>query len=188
MKRIIFLVGVVAVALGSTGCYSMYETQFARDELPPDSSAMSIDEVITLSNEGVSDELIISQIKATYSYFGLTTDDIVYLKKAGVSEKVINAMIKTAEPTTRKIRRYYYGSSYYGYPYSYYYGYPWYSSFYFGYYGGHYRNYPSVSHFPSYGGHYNRGYFGGHGYRGNYSGSNGFRGFSGGHRSAGRHR
>lgn len=186
MKRIIFLVGVSAIALGSTGCYSMYESQYARDEIPPDSSAMSIDDVTTLSNEGVSDEVIISQIKATYSYFELTTDDIVYLKKAGVSENVINTMIKTAEPNARKIRRNYYSYPYW-YPYSYYYSYPWYSSFNLGFYGGHYNHYPSVSHFPSYRGHYNRGYSGGHGYRGNYSGGHGYRGF-GGHHSTGRHR
>lgn len=187
MKRIIFLVGLIAVAIISTGCYSTYETQYARDEIQPDSSAMSIDDVITLSKEGLSDDVIISQIKATYSYFELTTDDIVRLKKAGVSGKVINAMIKTAETTARKIRRYYYNSPSYLYPY-YYYGYPWYSS-YLGYYGWYYH-YPSVLHFPSYGGHYSGGYYGGHGgYGGYYSGGHGYGGFSGGHGfSGGRHR
>lgn len=169
MKRIIILITVLAIAVSTTGCYSMYHGQYAREVIQADSSAMSIDDVVRLSSQGIGEEIIISQIKATNSYFELTSEDIVELKKEGVSEKVINVMIKTKE-NARLSRK---GNQYYGY--STYYRYPWYSSFSLGLYGGRY------SHFPSYGGYSSRGYFpGGRMGMGGHS--------SGGHRSSGRHK
>ncbi|MFA5833936.1 MAG: hypothetical protein WDA22_10725 [Bacteroidota bacterium] len=178
MKGYIFLIGIVAIAFSVTGCYSQYGAQYARGEIPTDSSAMLIDDIIKLSNEGISDTVIVSQINATYSYFVLDTDDIVELKKAGVSEKVINEMINTSASVTSGSAARYYGNPFYLLPY---YSYPWYSSFYLGFFGRHYNHSPSVSHFPTYNrGHYNRGYSGGHGIRGHSSG--------GSHRSSGKHR
>ena len=48
-----------------------------------------------MTKNGLSDEVIISQIRATDSYFNLTSHQIIELKNAGVSESVINAMIRT---------------------------------------------------------------------------------------------
>lgn len=159
MGRYICLIGIVIIAFTVTGCYSQYGTQYSREEIPPDSTAMSIDDVIKLSKEGLSDDVIISQLHTTYSYFALSTDDIVELKNDSVSEKVINAMIKSSEAVkdSRMTQRYY--------------GNPWYSSIYFGLNGRRYNNYSSFSRFPFYTGHFNRGYrFGGNSVRGNISG------------------
>lgn len=56
---------------------------------------LSISDVEAMSRNGLSDEVIISQIHSTGSVFHLTADQIIQLKNAGVSQKVIDAMIKT---------------------------------------------------------------------------------------------
>lgn len=191
MMRLIIFSGIITLSLLSSGCYSMYYSQYDEEEFQQDSSAMSIEDVVKLSNEGIGDDVIISQIRTTRSYFGLNTNDIVELKKVGVSEKVINEMIKTSEPRgKRRIVRDYYSYPYYSYPYYYpyyysHYGYPWYSSFNLGFYGsGHYRYRSPISHYSPYSRHYSRGYYSGHGYQGNYIG--GHRSITG-HRPFGRH-
>jgi hypothetical protein len=130
MKQSTVLAVSILVTFLASGCMSPYNGQYERDEreaiadslLPP---PLTIDDVIALAQDTVSDAIIISQIKATRSYFQLTTDDIRTLKKSGVSEKVITAMINTAEPPryARRQQRYYSSP---GYNYPYYYGYPWY--------------------------------------------------------------
>jgi outer membrane lipoprotein SlyB len=55
---------------------------------------LSMQDVINMSNAGLSDEVIINQIKSTHSTFSLSSSDIIKLKQNGVSENVINAMIK----------------------------------------------------------------------------------------------
>lgn len=153
MKYTIVLVGLVVSCL-STGCMAGYYAHHERrqmvelDSLQP--PPMSIDDVIALAQDSIGDDVILSQINATHSYFRLTNNDIRDLKKTGVSEKVISAMIKTsAEP--RNVRAQspeypvyypYPGYSWYPYP-SYYYWYPWYPSTYLGftYHGGYYGGY-----------------------------------------------
>lgn len=102
-----------------------------RRQVVADTLAMTKEDVIALSKEGVGDEVIINQIRATHSYVELSKDDIIELKKAGVSEKVINAMIKSSESAEprRVAERYDDYPPYYPY-------YP-----YYGYAG--YRRYPS---------------------------------------------
>jgi len=84
MKHAAILIGVLIVAISSTGCYSMYYSQYDQEEIQSDSSAISIEDVVKLSNEGVGDDVVISQIRATRSYFELNTDEIVELKKVGI--------------------------------------------------------------------------------------------------------
>jgi len=84
---------------------------------------VTFDEILELVEAGVSDEVIISQIKATGAYFELTSEDILFLKDQGVSDAVIKAMIDTARkrPVRRRVRIYrrpYPSSLYYGRPYS----------------------------------------------------------------------
>ncbi|MGH2568270.1 MAG: hypothetical protein ACRDGA_08025 [Bacteroidota bacterium] len=43
---------------------------------------MTLEDTIALTEEGVGDEVIMSQIKATNSYFELSKDDILELKRA----------------------------------------------------------------------------------------------------------
>lgn len=79
--------------------------------------------IIELSKSGVSDDVIISQIRATQSTFILSNEEIIELKQAGVSDKVIDFMIQTGieiprailvEPPIR-IRYYYYNDPWYDY-------------------------------------------------------------------------
>lgn len=53
---------------------------------------MSVLQVIELSKQGVTDDIIIDKIKKTNSKFNLSAEDVEYLKKQGVSQKVIEAM------------------------------------------------------------------------------------------------
>ena len=53
-------------------------------------------DVKALAKAGVSDEIIISQIRNSHSVYHLSTAEIIDLKDAGVSLKVIDFMINTA--------------------------------------------------------------------------------------------
>ena len=52
-------------------------------------------DVKALAKAGVSDEVIISQIRNSHAVYRLTTAEIIDLKDAGVSERVIDFMINT---------------------------------------------------------------------------------------------
>jgi len=84
---------------------------------------ISKEQIIEMSKSGVSDDVIISQIKATQSTFMLSSEEIIALKQAGVSDNVINFMVQTGveipravivEPPTT-IRYYYYYDPWYDY-------------------------------------------------------------------------
>ena len=61
---------------------------------PSSSWAISLDDVVRLSQKGYSDELIIELIDDTGARFQLDADGLVTLKEAGVSERVIQALIQ----------------------------------------------------------------------------------------------
>ncbi|MGH2568269.1 MAG: hypothetical protein ACRDGA_08020, partial [Bacteroidota bacterium] len=80
-----------------------------------DTLAMTKDDLLALVNEGVSDDLIIDQVKATNFVFELSPDDVIDLMDAGVSKRVIRVMrgtSLTAAPQMR-LERSYYGSYYF---------------------------------------------------------------------------
>ena len=52
-------------------------------------------DVQALAKAGISDELIISQIRNSRTVYHLTAADIITLKNAGVSERIIDFMINT---------------------------------------------------------------------------------------------
>jgi hypothetical protein len=64
---------------------------------------MSLEEIATLAQQHVSDDVIISQIHTTGSAYNLTADQIVWLKQVGVSDRVVEEM----QLTTRFPRRVY---------------------------------------------------------------------------------
>ena len=158
MKRTTFAAFILACSLVSAGCMSERYSQRDRERSSREDSVavMTKQDVIALSQAKVSDDVIISQMKASGSYFHLSTQDIIDLVNAGVSDKVIDAMIQTDKPSryAEGPRGYYYYPPAYwydGYPYLY----PWYPSVYLGFSVGHYR--------PFYGVH---GFYGGRGFRG----------------------
>jgi surface antigen len=57
---------------------------------------LGLADVKALARAGVSDEIIISQIRNSHSVYQLSTAEIIDLKDASVSEKVIDFMINTA--------------------------------------------------------------------------------------------
>lgn len=70
-------------------------------------------DIKALSRAGVSDEVIISQIRNSRTAYRLTTAEIIDLKESGVSQKVIDFMINTPNlytpaPPPPPPRRYYY--------------------------------------------------------------------------------
>lgn len=56
------------------------------------SGQVSVQQIVDLSKQGVSEGIIIDKIRATNSKFTLTEADVKYLKQEGVGQKVIDAM------------------------------------------------------------------------------------------------
>jgi hypothetical protein len=65
--------------------------------LPSLANAMTMQDVVKLTDSKVGEDVIISQIEASGEVFKLTVDDILELKKAGVSDRVISFMINTGK-------------------------------------------------------------------------------------------
>lgn len=59
----------------------------------PSHNRMTVDDVIRLSQAGMSDDIIIAQIQKKDQRFDLSTNDLVRLKSAGVSNRVIQGMV-----------------------------------------------------------------------------------------------
>lgn len=76
------------ILAGIGGCYA--GTAY------PHAAPLAKDDVVRLSQEGIADDVIISQIEATHSKFFLTVDEIIALRKAKVSQRVIDRMIGTS--------------------------------------------------------------------------------------------
>src|ERR1035438_4815390 len=84
----------------------------------PQVRMMTVDDVIRLSKAGLSDDVIIQQIKKKGQRFDLSADQLIQLKSASVSERVIQVMIdpardpspspaekKTGAPTPQQARQ-----------------------------------------------------------------------------------
>ncbi len=87
MKRIVIVsLFPVLAALEFIGC-SSFSTVNPR--------ALSIDQIIAMSDAGAGANVIKDQMLATGSKFRLSAEDIVRLKKSNVADDVIRAMIET---------------------------------------------------------------------------------------------
>lgn len=71
----------------------------AAGRVPVAGSGMSVRDVIRLAKAGVSDDLIVAQIRTKRASFDLTTDQLLDLKAASVSDRVIRAMIEAPTPS-----------------------------------------------------------------------------------------
>jgi outer membrane lipoprotein SlyB len=56
---------------------------------------LSVADVKALAKAGISEDVIINQIKSSHTVFHLSVADIIDLRDAGVSDKVVNFMINT---------------------------------------------------------------------------------------------
>ena len=68
--------------------------------LPPPVGGITVDQVIRLSQSGLSDSTIIAQVKRRPRPFDLTPEQLLRLKSAHVSDDVIEAMTAPASPGT----------------------------------------------------------------------------------------
>jgi hypothetical protein len=59
---------------------------------------MTVEDVLTLAKAGVSEEVILAQIRAKHASFDLTADQLIRLKSASVSERVIRVMMEEPAP------------------------------------------------------------------------------------------
>src|SRR5579859_1353997 len=94
MNKRITLAMLATVAVMAVGC----ETPRRRRPPPPvqyPTQPMSLADVKMLAKSGVSDEVILSQIRNSHTVYRLSAADILDLKDSGVSEKVIDFMINT---------------------------------------------------------------------------------------------
>lgn len=167
MKQLSLAALLLAAGLAIAGCaterYAYYE-RGPRHE-PDTLATMSKQDIIALSQAKVADDVIVTQIRASSSYFQLSTQDIIDLTSAGVSKAVIQEMIKTGQEAPPSSGYAYYYPPYY-WDYAYYpYWYPyWYPSFSLGFSFGHFHNfYGRRAYFPHYGFSSPRGNYGGRG-------------------------
>ena len=56
---------------------------------------VTIEDIKTMNNAGITDDKIISLIKSTGSVYHLSSADVEDLQRAGVSKRVINYMLQT---------------------------------------------------------------------------------------------
>jgi len=57
------------------------------------SARMTVEDVVRLANAGVSEEIILEQIRSQHQTFDLTADQLIQLKQAHVSERVMKALM-----------------------------------------------------------------------------------------------
>ena len=59
---------------------------------------MTVADIKALAKGGLSDEVILSQIRSNHAVFNLSTEEIIDLNTSKVSQKVIDFMINTGSP------------------------------------------------------------------------------------------
>src|SRR5215469_16782335 len=64
----------------------------------PAMAKSTVDSVIDLVKNGMSEALVIKQLQREGKSYELTTSDLVKLQKAGVSENIINVMLDPKAP------------------------------------------------------------------------------------------
>src|ERR1700722_15384035 len=62
--------------------------------------SLSVEEVVKLSQTGLSEDLIITKIKKNGRAFDLSTEEILELKRDGVSDNVIKFLLDPSQPQT----------------------------------------------------------------------------------------
>jgi hypothetical protein len=69
----------------------------------PPRGPMGIVDVVQLAQAHVTDDVIISQIRATGSVFYLSANDTIWLKQQGVSDQVVEEMLATPSRYPRRV-------------------------------------------------------------------------------------
>jgi hypothetical protein len=66
---------------------------YAQEPPKPERQSLSIEDIIKLSKDGISEDIIISRIKGDGKTFDLNADEILELKKQGVSDTIVKYMV-----------------------------------------------------------------------------------------------
>jgi len=98
MKQRLINLLVATVGLAIIGCAT--PPQHATVVAPPPPPVeqphpLSLPDIKALTKAGISEDVILSQIRNSHSGYQLSTADIIDLKEAGVSNKIIDFMINT---------------------------------------------------------------------------------------------
>ena len=59
----------------------------------PTTAPVSVEDIVKLSKEGISEDVLVAKIKKNAKAFDLSPDEIVELKKLGVSDSVIKGLL-----------------------------------------------------------------------------------------------
>ncbi len=86
---------VVGAALGSSERRQLERQSPETLRRIDNQQQLTVNDVKSMSKAGISDDVIISQIRQTGSSFRLSSSQIIELKNAGVSQRVIDYMINT---------------------------------------------------------------------------------------------
>jgi len=86
------LIGGVVGALGGALTGSQMSKQPQQQTQAVDPNQMSIQQVVSLSLQGVHEDVIVDRVRMSNSRFSLSQSDVDYLKNQGVTQKVISAM------------------------------------------------------------------------------------------------
>jgi len=78
--------------------------------------APSLDEIVQMSADGISDEEIILQLNESGAVYQLSASKIVELSSQGVSKPVLDAMQQAYIDYVRRRERLMYGDPFWGYP------------------------------------------------------------------------
>lgn len=111
MKRSVMFV-LLAALLGA-GCAT--ETVYREPPMVRATNALTLAQIKEMTAKGVSDETILSALRASRVVYRLSADNVKDLQAANVSAAVIDYLLSTAQrpPPQPVVRRYYYYFPYY---------------------------------------------------------------------------
>jgi hypothetical protein len=64
----------------------------------PSAAPLSVEDIVRLSKDGISEDVLVAKIKKNGKAFDLSPDEIVELKKLGVTDNVIKLLLDPAQP------------------------------------------------------------------------------------------
>jgi hypothetical protein len=82
--------GIASIMLAAGLAVSVAQAQTTPPALPA-----GVQDVVKLTQAGLSEDVILSQVKNAGASYNLSTDQLIYLSKSGVSQNVIKALMTT---------------------------------------------------------------------------------------------
>lgn len=130
----------LAAAVFLSGCAT--ETVYREVPVPTAASVLTLAQIKEMTARGVSDETILSALRASRAVYRLTSQDVLDLQEAKVSQAVIDYLLSTpqlyAQQTPVRYRYYYYPPPWpYPYWYDWHWHFDWHHDFHHGHHGHH---------------------------------------------------